>query len=109
MSDGDEIRTAAGQVSSVARDLRRSARQVRSAHGVSWHSDAAGAYRKRLADSASRIETLAREVDDVAASLRRYASSVERRQQALARGAVGVVDAVVDAGSAVVRTAQELA
>jgi uncharacterized protein YukE len=109
MNDGDQIRAVASRVSGTARDLRGHARRTASAQGVDWRGDASGRYRKQLSDTGARLYSLASEIDSLAAALRAYARTVERRQRAAA-GVIGdVTDAVVGAASDVAGTVRHAA
>lgn len=112
MNDGDQIRAVASRVSGAASDLRGYARRTASAQGVHWRGDASAQYRKRLSDTGARLNSLAREIDSLAAVLRAYARTVERRQHA-AGGLVSdvtqsVVGAAGDVGRAVVNATDVL-
>ena len=104
MDDADQSRGAAARVAGVARDLRSYARRTSSAQGVDWRGDAAAQYRKMLSDNGSRLYALARDTDSLAAALRAYARTVERRQRAAGSAAGGIADAVVGAAGSIGRT-----
>lgn len=62
--------------------LRR--RALLDGQSVRWHSTAADRFRQQLAERLASVEQSGREVDDVAAALRRHAGAVDAQLAAIA-------------------------
>lgn len=95
----EEIRAEARRVRGWATALETTSGQVRKGNGVQWVGVAADRYRERLAEHARAVGGSRDEVIDLAQALETLADELEERQAAIRRAAELVEDALDSARS----------
>ena len=73
----EEVRRVAARVRQIGDDVRRLADQTSAAPADQWRSTAAEGFRRRLAEEAGRVRSVAVKLDDASDALFQHAFAIE--------------------------------
>jgi len=95
--DSGALRALASQVDGMSDDVVLRRRALLDGQQVQWHSTAADRFKQQLAERLTSVEQSGREVDELAAALRRHASAVDAQLAAISAARDGVLREVHEA------------